>query len=248
MLLVFNKPDREGGGHSPHLKRSSSCSFTGCKVILEKALTPMHMHEYESWRNQMRCSTHFSYQCSAHKNSVLFLCYLLRRGVRDFHQFIQPDSRTSKTWQLIIPSPSLRSLKPFPNDKSQHAPGKYILSCPETNSQWPLVRAFSDKIMTTTWFTTQVSFMPKDRKDNLPLTNTSYSQRLDERIKYLQSIQLITETHDQGYVDDRARENWTWLELAIYEDEHATSPKVKEGVKLVWQSHKNVMGSDKFVW
>lgn len=67
-------------------------------------------------------------------------------------------------------------------------------------------------------------------------------------IKYLQGVQLHTETHDQGYVTDRAQGNWTWLELAIYENESSDSPRVKEDVELLWQSHRNSMGSEKFVW
>jgi len=67
-------------------------------------------------------------------------------------------------------------------------------------------------------------------------------------IKYLKAVQLFAETHDQYYVGDRALGNWTWLELAIYENASSDTPRVKEGVKLVWQSHKNIMGSNEFVW
>lgn len=38
------------------------------------------------------------------------------------------------------------------------------------------------------------------------------------------------------------------LELAIYEDESSNSPRVKEGAKLEWQSHRNNMGSKEFEW
>lgn len=48
-------------------------------------------------------------------------------------------------------------------------------------------------------------------------------------IKYLQGVQLHTETHDQGYVTDRAQGNWTWLELAIYENESSDSPRGERG-------------------
>ena len=79
--------------------------------------------------------------------------------------------------------------------------------------------------------------------------NDSYYQSLNKHvIKYLQGVQLHTEIHDQGYVTDRAQGNWTWLELAIYENESSDSPRVKEDVKLLWQSHKNSMGSKEFVW
>ena len=50
--------------------------------------------------------------------------------------------------------------------------------------------------------------------------NNLYYQSLNKHmIKHLQGVQLHTETHDQGYVTDRAQGNWTWLELAIYENE-----------------------------
>jgi hypothetical protein len=38
------------------------------------------------------------------------------------------------------------------------------------------------------------------------------------------------------------------LEIALYENESADAPRVREGVDLVWQSHKNDMGSKEYEW
>ena len=67
-------------------------------------------------------------------------------------------------------------------------------------------------------------------------------------IDALQSVQLFADTHDQGHVDDRALGNWTWLEIALYDNESSEKPRVREGVELVWQSHKNDMGSKEYDW
>lgn len=67
-------------------------------------------------------------------------------------------------------------------------------------------------------------------------------------IKSFQSIQLFAETHDQGHADDTSLGNWTWLELAIFEDESSAKPRVKEGVELVWLSHKNRFLTDEYGW
>jgi hypothetical protein len=67
-------------------------------------------------------------------------------------------------------------------------------------------------------------------------------------IEALQSVQLFADTHDQGWVGDRALGNWTWLEIALYENGTMDSPRTREGVELSWQSHKNDMGSKEYGW
>ncbi|BCR87184.1 uncharacterized protein ACHE_31171S [Aspergillus chevalieri] len=127
---------------------------------------------------------------------------------------------------------SLQDLEPFALQSSdqepRYSPGKFFVRPQEINDQDPLVTADDGIIATTTWFKTP---------------------SLDRHLtKYLKAVQLFAETHDQYYVGDRALGNWTWLELAIYENASSDTPRVKEGVKLVWQSHKNIMGSNEFVW
>ncbi|KAF5980102.1 calcium-independent phospholipase A2-gamma [Fusarium bulbicola] len=66
-------------------------------------------------------------------------------------------------------------------------------------------------------------------------------------IKRLRSIQLITESHDQGWCSNRADGNWTWFEISILENANTTEPRVKDDVQLTWESHKNQLKSKHFV-
>ncbi|OJJ45838.1 hypothetical protein ASPZODRAFT_167556 [Penicilliopsis zonata CBS 506.65] len=128
---------------------------------------------------------------------------------------------------------SLRELPAWPiralDDDSIFPEGKFVVDAPECKDETePLVWAEDGTVATETWFTTP------------PLSRSA--------ILGLKSVQLFAETRDQGYVDDRALGNWTWLELAIYENEEADSPRVREGVQLVWTSHRNDMGSKEYDW
>jgi hypothetical protein len=49
-------------------------------------------------------------------------------------------------------------------------------------------------------------------------------------------------------VDDTSLGNWTWLELAIFEDESSDKPRTKDSVELVWLSHKNRFLTDEYGW
>lgn len=80
------------------------------------------------------------------------------------------------------------------------------------------------------------------------LTNIAQQPLSQAAIDALHSVQLFADTHDQGWVTDRALGNWTWLEIALYDNESSNTPKLREGVELVWHSHKNDMGSKEFDW
>ncbi|KAF2875149.1 acyl transferase/acyl hydrolase/lysophospholipase [Massariosphaeria phaeospora] len=67
-------------------------------------------------------------------------------------------------------------------------------------------------------------------------------------IRRIDYVQLYAESHDQGFCDNPDGGAWTWLELGIYEDEHAESPRVKDGIELVWRSHFNVLANAEFQW
>ncbi|KAL4247804.1 hypothetical protein ABKN59_007113 [Abortiporus biennis] len=56
-------------------------------------------------------------------------------------------------------------------------------------------------------------------------------------------LQLITNSCDQGFVDNQGAGSWSWFELSILADATSTEPRVKVGVPLVYRSHCNVLGS-----
>ncbi|KAF4838828.1 Calcium-independent phospholipase A2-gamma [Colletotrichum tropicale] len=67
------------------------------------------------------------------------------------------------------------------------------------------------------------------------------SPRLDANtIKRINRIQLHTKSSDQGECFDKEAGTWTWFEIAIMADERAEIPRIKDGVKLTWESHLNV--------
>ncbi|CEJ54942.1 hypothetical protein PMG11_01228 [Penicillium brasilianum] len=129
--------------------------------------------------------------------------------------------------------PSLQGLKELPsrtvNDNSTFPEGRYVVNAPKTaDEDDPILSAEGPEIVTKTWF-----------------KSPPFSQAA---VLALQSVQLFADTHDQGWVDDRALGNWTWLEVAIYENESSDSPRQREGVELVWLSHKNDMESSQYGW
>jgi hypothetical protein len=69
-----------------------------------------------------------------------------------------------------------------------------------------------------------------------------------QAIERLRSIQLLAQSHDQGFVDDPSAGNWTWFELAIFENASAQVPKVKDNVKFQWTSHHNRMSTEESDW
>ncbi|EWG38305.1 hypothetical protein FVEG_01563 [Fusarium verticillioides 7600] len=111
----------------------------------------------------------------------------------------------------------------YPSSSANVLDGKYAVRSTESGH----VESHGSEIESNTWFKTP----PLDVKT----------------IQRLHSIQLITESHDQGYCDDRANGNWTWFEISILENANATEPRVKDDVQLTWESHKNQLESKDFV-
>ncbi|KAF3388415.1 Phospholipase A I [Penicillium rolfsii] len=136
----------------------------------------------------------------------------------------------------MSPQPSLNKVKDLPvlpcgnvDDSPSPSNGDYIFQAdPNKDDSKPLVSGKSDAIENRIWFKTNA-------------LNAA-------TIKSFQSIQLFAETHDQGHVDDTSLGNWTWLELAIFEDESSDKPRTKDSVELVWLSHKNRFLTDEYGW
>ena len=81
------------------------------------------------------------------------------------------------------------------------------------------------------------------------LAFVTYLQSLDNKtIQRLHSIQLFTQSRDQGFCDDEKAGTWTWFELAIMENADATVPRIKDDIQLSWTSHKNVLDCENFTW
>lgn len=57
-------------------------------------------------------------------------------------------------------------------------------------------------------------------------------------------LQLSTDSRDQGWVSDAKQGSWSWFEVAIFENETSTEPKVSDGRVLSWRSHANRMGDE----
>ncbi|KAB2570091.1 Patatin-like protein 2 [Lasiodiplodia theobromae] len=58
-----------------------------------------------------------------------------------------------------------------------------------------------------------------------------------ETIRRIRGLEIFAETHDQGSCDDPAKGNWTWVELAILENELAQSPRKVNDIEFVWYDH-----------
>ncbi len=120
----------------------------------------------------------------------------------------------------------LASLEALPADTSGTKPGTYVVT--------PLVDEYvhraldDDTYVYKTWFQTP----PLD----------------PETIRRIRSVQLFAESHDQGFCDDPLAGTWTWFELAIMENEHASLPREKDGITLAWSSHKNHLKQGWFEW
>ncbi|KAF5650755.1 phospholipase [Fusarium sp. NRRL 52700] len=111
----------------------------------------------------------------------------------------------------------------FPSSPADALDGKYGIRSAESG----YVESHGSDIESKTWFKTP----PLDGKT----------------IQRLHSIQLITDSHDQGWCSDRASGNWTWFEISIFENADATEPRIKDVVQLTWESHKNELESNDFV-
>ncbi|KAF7540964.1 hypothetical protein G7054_g961 [Neopestalotiopsis clavispora] len=69
-----------------------------------------------------------------------------------------------------------------------------------------------------------------------------------DTIQRIKSIRLFAESHDQGFADDPNAGNWTWFELAILEGPTSKTPRSKDGVDLVWESHTNRFKTTEYEW
>ncbi|ETS80631.1 hypothetical protein PFICI_08160 [Pestalotiopsis fici W106-1] len=69
-----------------------------------------------------------------------------------------------------------------------------------------------------------------------------------ETIQRIKSIRHFAELHDQGPVDDPSAGNWTWFELVILEGPTSKTPRSKDGVQLVWESHRNRFQTTSYEW
>lgn len=67
-------------------------------------------------------------------------------------------------------------------------------------------------------------------------------------IERIHSLRLVAESRDQGFCDDELAGNWTWFEIAILKNKYSKQPRIKDGIKLVWDSHKNRFLSNKYDW
>ncbi|KAF8158515.1 acyl transferase/acyl hydrolase/lysophospholipase [Crassisporium funariophilum] len=81
------------------------------------------------------------------------------------------------------------------------------------------VEASSDAVVSQIWFKTD----PIDR---------SFAYRAVQ-------LQLQTDSCDQGHSETVVAGNWSWFELVIFKDIHATEPQKKDGKELAWRSHGN---------
>ncbi|KAL1613497.1 hypothetical protein SLS54_010562 [Diplodia seriata] len=111
-----------------------------------------------------------------------------------------------------------KSLDSLSSQPSHIPPGKYAVRC-EKEKQVPREGEVSgpDNVRADIWFHTG------------PLSR--------DTIQRIHGLKIFAETHDQGFCDNPAGGNWTWVELAILEKEPDASPKKSNGVELVWYDH-----------
>ncbi|KAF3358216.1 hypothetical protein VDGD_03089 [Verticillium dahliae] len=119
---------------------------------------------------------------------------------------------------------ALEALSEYPSSPGDAPDGKYAVRSGKKKH----VDSSGPDIEHTSWFRT-------------PSLDTKTIQRLH-------SIQLFTESRDQGFCDDKAAGIWTWFEIAIMENADAVTPRVKDDIQLSWSSHKNVLSCEDFTW
>ncbi|KAG7409935.1 Calcium-independent phospholipase A2-gamma [Fusarium oxysporum f. sp. rapae] len=61
-------------------------------------------------------------------------------------------------------------------------------------------------------------------------------------------MKLVAKSRDQGFIDDPLAGNWTWFEIAILKTKYSEEPRVKDGIHLVWVSHRNRFLSKDYGW
>ncbi|KND90485.1 Calcium-independent phospholipase A2-gamma [Tolypocladium ophioglossoides CBS 100239] len=118
----------------------------------------------------------------------------------------------------------VRGCKHFPSDPANITSGRYGISCDDRRK-----------------LTAVDSTVKSDILFKSPALNR-------DTIRKMCRLQLVADSHDQGYADVPSAGNWTWFELAILESESAFAPRVKDGVELVWKSHDNNFLSRAYEW
>lgn len=103
--------------------------------------------------------------------------------------------------------------------------GKYVI---KADGEETLLTSEDDPIVSQVWFQSN------------PLRS--------ETIQRMKSIRLFAESHDQGKVTHPNAGNWTWFEIAILEGPTSKSPRSKDGVDLVWESHTNRFQTTEYEW
>ncbi|KAM5343873.1 hypothetical protein ACJ41O_012410 [Fusarium nematophilum] len=102
--------------------------------------------------------------------------------------------------------------------------GTYTVPCHDKKS----LTADDAEIKHKTWFKTA------------PLTA--------EAITRLHSLQLVAESHDQGYRSDLLSSSWSWFEIAIFRNRNSQGPREKDGIELVWESHRHLVSETNYAW
>lgn len=69
-----------------------------------------------------------------------------------------------------------------------------------------------------------------------------------QTIRRIRQLQLVAESHDQGFADVPSAGNWTWLDIAILDSADSLQPKNVDGVQMLWTSHYNNFVTDDYEW
>ncbi|OJD31457.1 patatin-like phospholipase [Diplodia corticola] len=107
---------------------------------------------------------------------------------------------------------------PLPSQSSPIPAGKYTVRCDKEK---------------------RVPENGEDFRNDVPVSDVWFHTGPLRRdtIQRIHGLKVFAETHDQGFCDNPAGGNWTWLELAILEKEWDTTPKRARGIDLVWFDH-----------
>ncbi|KAH7334125.1 acyl transferase/acyl hydrolase/lysophospholipase [Rhizoctonia solani] len=60
----------------------------------------------------------------------------------------------------------------------------------------------------------------------------------------LDTVQLFTESQDQGYVSDPKTASYSWFDVVILSSPGDKDPRIHNGVALAWRSHSNTTGGE----
>ncbi|KAI7759009.1 hypothetical protein LZL87_010004 [Fusarium oxysporum] len=137
---------------------------------------------------------------------------------------MEPNLNTISTSTNILTASELEELPVLPNDNSDFTEGTYTIPCHKKKE----LTAEGPDIVHKIWFHTQ----PLD-------TDT---------IQRIPCMKLVAKSRDQGFIDDPLAGNWTWFEIAILKTKYSEEPRVKDGIHLVWVSHRNRFLSKDYGW